>query len=911
MKATPNSICMLCRHALATKAARRAAVAAPAPWSPQASSYSTATATGAPVPPPAAADGKEASTTAPPPNPGQNEDVGPHGNGGRGYRNVLVNGERKSKPSATIVQESRTRRHSQPKSDSDMNALFQQIVGQSKNHNAASAEGHHARSRDLGLVADIARLESMVDSDLSVSRAYSVLKTKLYPAIRQEGVTIPQIFFPVVSKLMLKMINVKNKNMTANDLPPVAEIFRVCLDVGEIDPRLWSKLVEKLVEGLCEMSVSPADYPSIEAFEKHLATRDEMLTDLVESWKVLSLPKHAVVNPMDKENDIIDGFWFPRLEKSSAYRLPGSGNFVSAFSSLFSQYDQTKLGPRVSTLAIATYALLLDRQRSNANVRQGAARFMAKIAYMISTVRLRSEKLGEYLSQSSAASPATARYIMEQWPNISESLDGGKENTHPRSPASRNAAAGHAKPYSPHRVSIEKRLSRAYGTRHLAEVDRIWHDFIGKPADFTPERAAALREEQDIFNSFINTYMALNDPDKAIVVWNTLPRLGMKPTLKTWNVMLDGCRKARNLNGLNTVWSRLQASGLALDIPIWTTRVAGLIDCGDPKGAIEALEELVKRWHLGQKGQQSDALKLAIEPINAAMAGLVRLDKLKAAQSLLSWSSRQGIRPDIVTFNTLLRPLIRDGREKEVKGLLETMKTLGINADAATFTVVLDGTLANVPLNDYQSQAEVVRSVFETMEGAGLRSNLHTYGKMIYLLLRSGDRAQESVKIVLSHLWSQGYELSPHIYTMLVEHYFARQPPDLDAVNGLLLRRRLLDYDDMDRVFYDRVIKGYAHVGELGTALDIYRKLHAAGFMVELETQFDLLRALVRTGTAQGEHEARQLVEGTMARFKELHAEDWQSPQHARFWGHAFWHLAVRSGVLQELPVTTDKMAAV
>ncbi|KAK8041962.1 hypothetical protein PG993_006485 [Apiospora rasikravindrae] len=886
MKATPNSVCMLCSHALATRAARRAAVAAP--WSPQASSYSTAT--GAPGPPPAGGDGKDASTTAPAPNPGLNEDV-PHGNGGRGFRHVLASGERKSKPSATVVEEARTRRHFRPKTDSDMNALFQQIVDRSKDPNAASAGGHHARSRDLGLVSDIAHLESMVDSNLSVSRAYHLLKTKLYPAIRQEGVNVPQIFFPVVSKLMLKVINVKNKNMSATDLPPVAEIFRVCLDVGDIDTRLWTMLVGKLVESLCEMSVSPADYPSIEAFEKHLATRDEMLTDLVESWKVLSLSKHAVIKPMGKETDIIDGFWFPRLEKSSAVTLSQSHNFVAAFSSLFPHYSRSQLGPRVSTLAIATYALLLDRQRSNANVRQSAARFMAKIAYMINTVRLRSDKLGDYLSQSSAASPATSRYIMEQWPNISESLDNGNANAQPRNPASRNVAAGHAKPYSAHRASIEKRLSRAYGTRHLAEVDRIWHDFIGKPADFTPERAAALREEQDIFNSFINTYMALNEPDKAIIVWNTLPRLGLKPTLKTWNVVLDGCRKARNLDGLNTVWSRLQASGLALDIPIWTTRVAGLIDCGDPKGAIEALEEL-----------------LAIEPVNAAMAGLVRLDKLKAAQSLLSWSSRQGIRPDIVTFNILLRPLIRDGREREVKGLLETMKTLGVNADAATFTVVLDGTLANVPLHDIQSQAEVVRSVFDKMEGAGLKSNLHTYGKMIYLLLRSGDRAQESVKIVLSHLWSQGYELSPHIYTMLVEHYFARQPPDLDAVNGLLLRRRLLDYDDMDRVFYDRVIKGYVHVGELGTALDIYRKLHAAGFMVELDTQFDLLRALVRTGTAQGEQEARQLVEGTMTRFKELHAEDWQSPQHARFWGHAFWHLAVRAGVLQELPVATDTM---
>lgn len=808
----------------------------------------------------------------------------------------------------------------QPKTDSDMNALFQSIVHESNDRSADSSEARHARSQDLDLVSNIAHLESMVDSNLSVSRAYHFLKTKIYPVISHEGVNVPQIFFPVANKLMLKMINAKKhnmqsmQNMAATDLPSVSEIFRVCIDVGEIDPELWTVLVERLVEGLCGMSVSPADYPSIEAYEKHLATRDEMLTDLVESWKVFSFPTIAMFKPIGKENDMIDGFWFPRLEKSGAYKLAQTGKFVTAFSSLFPQYPSKQLGPRVSVLAIATYALLLDRQRSNAHVRQNAARFMSKIAFIIGTVCLRSSELEEYLSRSPNVSPATSRYIIEQWPNIHESLDhgitNGNMNVDPRNTGSRGGAAGHAKPPSPQQVAIEKRLSRAYGTRHLAEVDRVWNDFIGKPADLTPKRITTLQRQQDIFDSFINTYMALDNPDKAIDVWNTLRRVGLKPTLKTWNVMLDGCKKARNINALNTVWSRLKASGLPLDIPIWTTRVAGLIDCGDPKGAIEELEELVKLWHVGQKekGQQTDALIPAIEPVNAAMAGLVRLDKLKAAQSLLSWSSRQGIRPDVRTFNILLRPLVRDGREKEVKGLLDTMKTLEINADAATFTVILDGTLANVPLDDVQSQAGIIKAVFQKMEDAGLKSNLHTYGKMIYLLLKSGDHAQESVKLVLSHLWGQGYELSPHIYTMLVEHYFARNPPDLAAVDGLLLRRRLLDYDDMDRVFYNRVIKGFAHVGELGTALDIYRKLHAAGFMVELDTQHDLLAALIDRGTAGGEHEARQLVEGTAARFKELHSDDWQSPQHSRFWGHAFWHLAVQSGVLRELPVVTENM---
>lgn len=802
-----------------------------------------------------------------------------------------------------------------------MNALFQQIVHESHDKTAASSEARHARSLDLELVSDIAHLEAMVDSDLPASEAYDLLKTKIYPVIRQEGVNIPQIFFPVANKLMIKVIAAKKLDMrnmesiSASILPPVAEIFRVCMDVGKIDPARWTTLVERLVKGLCGMSVSPADYPSIEAYESHLATRDEMLTDLVESWKVLSLPKHAIAKHVGKENDIIDGFWFPRVEKFSAYRLAQAGNFVTAFSSLFPQYQfNNGLAPRVGIVALATYALLLDRQRSNATVRQEAAKFMSMVAFMIRTVRLLSSKLEEYLAKSTHISPETSRYIMEQWANIDESLDhgttNGSMNVDPRNMGSRGGAAGHARPPSPHQAIIEKRLSRAYGTRHLAEVDRVWHDFIGKAANFTPDRAAALQGQQDIFDSFINTYMALDDPDKAIVVWNTLPRVGLKPTLKTWNVMLDGCKKARNLNALNQVWSRLQASGLPLDIPIWTTRVSGLIDCGDPKAAIEALEELVKCQHMGQNGQQSDVLIPTIEPVNAAIAGLVRLNKLKAAESLLSWSSRQGIRPDVVTFNILLRPLVREGHEKEVRALLDTMKTLEISADEATFTIILDGTLANVPLDEVQNQTRIVKAVFQKMEEAGLKSNLHTYGKMIYLLLRSGDHAQESVKLVLSELWAQGYELSPHIYTMLVEHYFARQPPDLDAVNKLLLRRRLLDYDDMDHVFYNRVIKGFAHVGELSTALDIYRKLHAAGFMVELDTQHDLLRALFQTGTAAGEHEARQLVEGTVARFKELHADDWQSSQHSRFWGHAFWHFAVQSGVLRELPVVTGNMVS-
>ncbi|KAK7987629.1 hypothetical protein PG989_007944 [Apiospora arundinis] len=844
MKATPNSVCMLCRHTLAARASRRAAVAAP--WGSQAS-YSTAAGAHAPHP---ARDGKEPSTTTPAPDTGKSEKTenGSQDNG-RSFRQVLVAKEALAKSSGTAIREARFQRKLKPRTDDDMSALFRRIVDQPKDGDVNNADTKDGRGRDLGLVSDIAHLESMVNSNVSVSRAYHFLKTQLYPAIRQDDVVIPQIFWPVVEKLVKKLIYVKNadmnqKKMSASDLPPVAEIFRTCVDVGELDYREWTRSVERLVESICEMSVSSADYPSIEAYEKHLATRDDMLTDLVESWKVLSLPKDVLIEPEGRGNDIIDGFWFPRVEKTGANRLAKSHNFVTAFSSLFPAYNFEKRVRRSHQCFGHCYICTPP----------GSYKEQHELG-------LHASKLRDYLSRSSTVSLATSRYVMAQWPDIEGSLDQDVTGRDSRNSAPRGPAAGHAKPLSRHRITIEKRLSRAFGTRHMAEVDRVWHDFIGTQTDLTPARVAALQEEHEIFNSFINTYMAMNNPDRAIAVWNTLPETRHKA------------------------------------------------DSQDMERAIEALEELVNLWHTGQKEKRTDVVKPAIEPVNAAIAGLIRLNKLKAAQSLLAWSSKQGIRPDAVTFNLLLRPLVRDGREREVRGLLETMKNMGIRADAATFTIVLDGTLANVPRDDIEGQVQVVKGVLQQMEEVGLHANLHTYGKMIYLLLRSGDSSLEAVKLVLSHLWSQGYELSPHIYTMLVEHYFARHPPDLQAVNDLLLRRRLLDYDDMDRVFYERVIKGFAHVGELGPALEVYRKLYAAGFLVELETQLHLLRALVHGGGGeQAEAEARALVEGTMKRFRELHGDDWQGPQHLRFWGHAFWHLAVRTGILKELPVRMGNM---
>lgn len=223
------------------------------------------------------------------------------------------------------------------------------------------------------------------------------------------------------------------------------------------------------------------------------------------------------------------------------------------------------------------------------------------------------------------------------------------------------------------------------------------------------------------------------------------------------------------------------------------------------------------------------------------------------------------------------------------------MRDTGVRADEATFTIVLDAAFGKIAKDDVEEQTKTVTEVLDKMKAVGLEANLHTYGKLIYNLLRSGEGAKEAVKTVLAHLWSQGHELSPHIYTMLVEHYFARDPPDLDAVESLLQRRQLLDYEDMDNTFYDRVIKGYSLVGQPAKALEIYYRLANAGVSVILSTQMELLRALLKQGLTE---DARALVANTKRMFVKSHQAT-DDIENAGFWGHPFWKIAVQNEVYE------------
>ncbi|KAI0202196.1 hypothetical protein F4808DRAFT_422282 [Astrocystis sublimbata] len=780
-------------------------------------------------------------------------------------------------------------------SSARVDALFQQILQEQHGlaqDRAAAAPAHSHASVDLSLVQAIGHLQDMVeDESTPVASAYAYYNSEIAPLAQQAGTHVPQAYHRLRFVLLEKLAAAKRADMFTDALPTVADICRAYAEVGELKPKQWTALVAELVR--CIIKTGPASNKAQSGLEHahQLALQKAMLADLVESWKILSLPRHTI-SP-EAENELTNGFWFPNLDKFSLSLLKHAkrGDFTAAFSSLFPHYPPSQLGKPVSVLAIATYTLLHDSARCPVDVRDKATRFMSKVAHLIVYVKHSDTALRQNIA---TAYPELEDYIMGLWPKIRAYLshnqpadDGRAADRRRLMPLRDNERDEKFSLFNPR--DIGRRIVNTYSTRNSAEIDRLWVEFVGSDETISEAKAAQIRENPNLIDEFVKIHMAFNQPEKAMVAWNVLGKVGLKPSLRTLNLMMDGLRKAKNLNGLKNIWVKLAKSGMALDTAIWTTRVAGLIDCGDIQGGLNALEEMARLWE--HKRKDPAAVEPTIGPVNAALAGLIQSQRQDVAEKLLAWADKRGIKPDIFTYNTMLRLLVRAGnRDSDVQKLLATMRSQGVSADEATYVIILDASFSKEQVRDPKKQEKIVTDIAAAMAADGLTLNMQTYGKMIYLLLVSGSTT--GAMEVVNDIYKNNKELSPHIYTMLVEHCFVMNPPALDAVRLVVERRRHLDFDDMDHIFYERVARGYIQVGETSAALDIIKHVVASGASMSVPVLHDLLRGLLGQQRTQ---DARELVNLEKQRFEK------QNPDpagHATYWSHQFWHLAEERNLL-------------
>lgn len=414
----------------------------------------------------------------------------------------------------------------------------------------------------------------------------------------------------------------------------------------------------------------------------------------------------------------------------------------------------------------------------------------------------------------------------------------------------------------------DREIGRALEARDSVRVGQLWSEVQGHTDASTANSPA-------LCSTFITAFMALQLPDKAIEVWNSMVRKGMSPGVECWDAMIKGHGLARDAHGVNAIWTRFLNSGIRPDAQIWSTRIHSLTISGHWQAGIAAFQEMASTWvnaikKKAKKGEETDYKSLGdidgipkpnTNVLNGLVAGLARGKKHEHLTKVFGWARTLGIAMDSFTFNPILASAVRKGDGTSGLEVLERMKTVGVKPDIATYTLLLqlifrsDQGVSEDPAQAIEGErgrqqavADVLKMMFET----GLDANAYTFATLVNGVLTSPySSAEDSLAaayMILDHMEAMKIPMSSQVYTNLLTHHFNMTPPDLAAIEALFSRARQDRRINLDAFFFDRLIEGFAKCGEIGKMTAALGQASKRNRVVSWRAMTEVVKALVCFG---------------------------------------------------------------
>lgn len=535
----------------------------------------------------------------------------------------------------------------------------------------------------------------------------------------------------------------------------------------------------------------------------------------------------------------------------------------------------------------ATLSVLSDERFAAQVAREELAPLLNLVAIAMERARISEDYIISLYANDLLFPPDRAAqlqsYVLGQWPQVLAMLSPDAEWRSNLGPVAglKNSAAKKL-------TTLHQHLKLAQRLRDIGGVSAIWVDF----KSYVRKHAAAmqhLRDNPESLDYWVYVWCGNQRPNRLQEALELMSEIGVQPTVKTYTSMMHGWKICKDSEKIEALWKQLMRSGMHLDQYIWTERISGLIESGKPQLGLRALGEMMETWKAAYKmNPETTVTKPQIEVINAVISGLVKLDP-KAAQEVLNWASKQGIEPNIRTYNMFLKQVLRHSTPQEVQSLLKSMKDHGLHPDAATFTILLEAMIGALGGASSEQLVASVHSVLDDIKAAGLRANLETYGKMLYAVadLPNSDAAIEAIQ---ARMHADNLSITPPMITILIERATRCYPPGIAAMESLLRRYKLTSVTQGDQTLWERIMSTYAVNGNTGRALQIFHDLEQAGRPVtSLPCLTELLHALV---DSQSWGDAQQVV-SAVVRSKEGSRDGADS----RYWKHHFWHLALRHGL--------------
>ncbi|KAK1236778.1 hypothetical protein MKX07_002045 [Trichoderma sp. CBMAI-0711] len=784
------------------------------------------------------------------------------------HSNTWASSKHEKGPRRSIYRPSSFSRNKPLRSSEDSAiALFNDVV--SPQAKAASSQS----LSPLGEFEIAAKIKDLSAGAVNVVKKLQIFRQTIWPHLEQFHSGMPKHLHLISTQFLEKSCDeIIEQGITGYGI----EMSRLYSGLGKPDLDFRNKLVLNVCHALL--------------FEKRdSADRAALMDELIGLWKHIS----QLHRPSQQNEPLKFSFPLPRdvrqdIAESKATNPPLDST-TRALAALFLQFEPVDARYIIPGL-LTTIAVLSDPRFIRTNTYTSMAPLLKLVVVALGgnrdavTETYISKMFDGHARFPPAKSSNIKSYVLQQWPQAIEMLH--KENPPWRSGSDL--------------VALHSQLRSAYMARDLASMSSIWLEFK-RLLENKPHLANQLRRNAEFLDFWVFVWCACRRHRHLQETFDFMQQLQIHPTLKTYTGMMHGWKLCKETDRIEALWQKLAGSGQKLDSHIWTERISSLIEAGKPQAGIEALAEMLALWKQAvQKNAPHTAVQPTIESVNAAFKGLIAVDR-KAAFEVLKWASREQIEPNVRTYNVLIRQSFRDDSPDDVQTLLKVMSQNGIDPDSATFTIILEEVIGRMGAASAADQVEAVHSVFQDIQRAGLRPNQETYGKMLYAVSSLANGTDEAIAAVFSHMRDDGFKVTPHMVTILIERAVSRDPPDMKAIDTLLAEHGFSRVSDGDQTLWERVMSANAVTGNTDRAMAIFHDLQKAGRPVtSLACLADLLRALL---AGDKREEARHVVDVVLD--YKAGDGDWDGDsKDERYWRHRFWFLADERGLLEgrELP---------
>lgn len=406
-----------------------------------------------------------------------------------------------------------------------------------------------------------------------------------------------------------------------------------------------------------------------------------------------------------------------------------------------------------------------------------------------------------------------------------------------------------------------KRLDRAMDNSNLLMTETCWKEVCKFNA-----KDGASPLPLFLYEHFMLAFLALRQPALALEAWNAVEQSGIRPTVKTWTVMMRGCSRANDADTLELFWARMREQDMQPDQHAWSIRLFCLIKAGRLQKASAGLRRMGHEWvaavraeqkaslpaHTGKQHAATNLPPLDVTRWNSDVGGVPRPNLAivntvvsalakKADEHIpqvLAWARDFGIDLDLATYNVLLNVAMRHGRMAQAMSILKHMKSQAIQPNSTTITVILTALFHSEYFGELPAEEKPAKlfEIIAAIEASAPEAKLDAKGYALAIdrMLKEHEDP-EAAQALIEHMSARGLEPTVHIYTILMTSYFDASPPNFAAAEALWARLQNSNNRygaALDTIFYDRMVEAYArhhdHVG-IAPMMDFLERMSREG----------------------------------------------------------------------------------